>query len=206
MSSAAFWNKIAEKYAATPVSDMAAYEQKLEETAKYLTPESTVLELACGTGTTALHHAKNVRHIRAVDISENMIRIARRKAQGLAIENVDFEVASIDDLPDTDGPYDMVMAHSILHLVPDLEGTINKVSAMLKPGGVFVSSTVCLSEGFWFLRPVLPLMRAIGKAPPVWFLASETVRAHVKQSGLTIVHDWKPSSRSALFLIAQKAS
>jgi ubiquinone/menaquinone biosynthesis C-methylase UbiE len=78
-----------------------------------------VLELGCGTGTTALHHAPHVKHIRAVDISAKMLEIARAKAEAAGVTNVTFETASVEDLRSTAETYDVVMVHSLLHLLDD---------------------------------------------------------------------------------------
>ena len=48
-----FWDKTAERYAKSPVSDEATYQRKLAETQSYFTPGMRVLEFGCGTGTTA---------------------------------------------------------------------------------------------------------------------------------------------------------
>jgi cyclopropane fatty-acyl-phospholipid synthase-like methyltransferase len=61
----AFWNKLADKYSRRPVADEAAYKKKLEVTRKYFEPNMEVLEIGCGTGSTAIAHAPFVRHIRA---------------------------------------------------------------------------------------------------------------------------------------------
>ena len=52
-----FWDRHAKGYAKRPVPDEAAYQRKLKMTQDYLTPDMEVLELGCGTGTTALIHA-----------------------------------------------------------------------------------------------------------------------------------------------------
>ena len=52
-----FWDRIAPRYAKSPVRDQAAYEHTLDRVAHYLRPEHQVLELGCGTGTTAVHLA-----------------------------------------------------------------------------------------------------------------------------------------------------
>jgi ubiquinone/menaquinone biosynthesis C-methylase UbiE len=105
-----FWDSIADKYAKQPVADQAAYEKKLAVTRGYMRPDMEVLEIGCGTGTTALHHAPAVKHIRAVDIAPRMIAIARDKARAAGVANVDFEVSTIDDLQVPDGSLDMVMS------------------------------------------------------------------------------------------------
>ena len=76
---AKFWDKIAKKYAGQPIGDEEAYQKKLEKTREYLTPETEVFELGCGTGSTALLHAPYVKHIHATDISSAMIAIARER-------------------------------------------------------------------------------------------------------------------------------
>ncbi len=72
-----FWDRHAKGYAKRPVADQTAYEKKLKVTQDYLRPDMDVLELACGTGTTALLHAPFVKHILAIDISDGMLEIAR---------------------------------------------------------------------------------------------------------------------------------
>ena len=67
-------------YSRRPVADEAAYQHKLEKTREYLTPEMSVFEFGCGTGTTGIHHAPYVKSVRAIDVSKNMIDIARGKA------------------------------------------------------------------------------------------------------------------------------
>ncbi|MEM9771872.1 MAG: class I SAM-dependent methyltransferase, partial [Cyanobacteria bacterium P01_D01_bin.73] len=98
MASAGFWDKIAEKYSKQPIADEASYEKKLAVTREYLKPGMELLEIGCGTGSTALFHAPYVKHIRAIDFSEKMIGIAQAKAADQNIENVTFEQSGIDDL------------------------------------------------------------------------------------------------------------
>lgn len=200
---ARFWDKIATRYARSPVADEAAYQHKLDKTRAYLTPESHVLELGCGTGTTALAHAPYAARIEATDISASMLEIASAKAQAAGIDTVTFRQASVDEI---DGParYDMVMAHSLLHLVSDRDDTIGRIHAVLKPGGWFVSSTICMSDGFWFMRPVLPLGRIFGWVPFVAFFSAKALRRSVEQAGFEIVYDWHPGPRKAVFLVARK--
>ena len=93
-----FWDRHAKGYAKRPVADEAAYRKKLQVTQDYLEQDMEVLELACGTGTTAIHHAPFVKHILAVDISRKMIEIAQAKAVAENVENVTFEQSSIVDL------------------------------------------------------------------------------------------------------------
>ena len=89
---ARFWDRIARKYAADPIADMAGYERTLERTRHFLQSDHIVFELGCGTGTTALKLAPAVGRILATDVSSEMISIAREKAAGEGHLNVAFEV------------------------------------------------------------------------------------------------------------------
>ncbi|MEQ8333271.1 class I SAM-dependent methyltransferase [Nisaea sp.] len=202
---AKFWDRHAEGYAKRPVGDEAAYEHKLALTRARLAPEMTVLEIGCGTGTTALHHAPHVAHIRAVDVSPKMLEIARRKAEAAGIGNITFEVADFDSLDTEDGDYDLVMAHSILHLLRDRRDAIVKAVRLLKPGGLFISSTPCLAGGrLGWLRFVLPPARWLGLVPWVGFFTAETLIADFEAAGLEIEETWQPGPAKALFVIARK--
>ena len=96
------------------------------------------------------------------------------------------------------------MGHSILHLLDDYVGAIAKVHAMLKPGGHFISSTTCLNDGFWFLRPIMPIGQMFGFLPPVAFFTGGQLVDSLERQGFTIDHRWKPAKRSAEFIVATK--
>ena len=78
-SSARFWNRLAKRYSKKAVPDEAIYKKKLEITQGYFRPELKLLEIGCGTGSTALTHAPLVSHILAIDFSEKMIELAEAK-------------------------------------------------------------------------------------------------------------------------------
>ena len=105
-----------------------------------------MLEFGCGTGSTALVHAARVKHILAIDISSKMIEIARAKAEANHVTNITFRRAAIDEFTAPDASFDAVLGHSILHLLEDRDSVIAKVHGMLKPGGVFISSTACIAD------------------------------------------------------------
>ena len=110
-------------------------------------------------------HSPYVKHILATDISPNMIEIGRIKASAEGIENITFEVATCDEVSEPDGSLDAVLAMNVLHLLEDKEAVIEKVYRMLKPGGVFVSSTSCLTGMMKLLKLILPIGALFGKMP-----------------------------------------
>ena len=200
-----FWDRHAKGYAKRPVADEAAYQKKLGMTQDYLKPDMEVLEFGCGTGTTAIIHAPFVRHIRATDISGKMLEIARAKAAAGGIKNVTFEQSSIDELNADDASYDAVMGHSILHLLENKENAIASVYRMLKPGGVFVTSTACLGGIMPVLRVILPVGRFFGLLPLVKFFTAEELEGDLTDAGFRIDYRWQPDKRKGVFIVAQKA-
>ncbi len=199
-----FWDQIADKYSKMPIADEASYQKKLTVTRSYFRPDMEVLEIGCGTGSTALLHAPYVKHIRATDFSANMIAIAKRKAIDQNIDNVTFEQVSIDDLRLPDDSLDVVMGMSILHLLEDRSAAIAKVYKMLKPGGLFVSSTVCLGDSMPWFKFIAPIGKALGAFPLLKVLKVDDLVASLTQAGFTIDHQWQPSKDKAVFIVAKK--
>lgn len=202
--SARFWDRIAERYSRKPVPDEAVYQQKLGITRKYLNAASQVLEFGCGTGSTAIAHAPHVARILATDISPKMIEIARRKAEAAGVRNVEFEVSAIEDIDAPDGSFDVVLGLSILHLLDDRQAAIARVHRMLKPGGVFVSSTACIGEKMAWFRFVGPLGAALGLIPKVGVFRAEELRRELTDAGFDIETEWRPGNGTTAFVVARK--
>ncbi len=203
--SAKFWDKIAERYSKQPIADEAAYQKKLQVTREYFQPDMEVLELGCGTGSTAITHAPYVKHIHAIDISSKMIEIAQGKADAKKIENITFERSTVDDFSMPDQTLDVVLALSILHLLENKEEVIAKVYKMLKPGGIIVTSTVCLGDTMKFIKFVVPIGKFFGFMPLVKVFTKKELEACLTDAGFEIDYFWQSSKGKAVFIVAKKA-
>lgn len=204
--SAKFWDKIAERYAKRPVADQAAYEKKLEVTRGYFEPDMVVLEIGCGTGSTAIAHAPYVKHIQAIDISSKMIEIAQSKANAENVRNVTFVQSTIDELDVPDQSLDAVLGLSILHLVENLDEVIARVYAMLKPGGIFVTSTACIGDTMKFFKIVAPIGKSLGLMPLVKVFTTPELEESMTDAGFEIDYQWQPGKGKALFMAAKRPS
>lgn len=209
-NAAAFWDRMAARYARSAISDMPAYTHTLERTRSYLKPDDRVLEIGCGTASTALELAGNVREIVASDISTKMIEIGRTKAEQAGIANVRLVAADLGDPALGPGPYDVAMAFNVLHLVDDLPAALRHVHDLVKPGGLFISKTICLGgEGVplkvrMFLK-LVPLMRLVGLAPDVRFFTIDQLEGWVRAAGFEIVEAGNfPASPPRRYLVARK--
>jgi SAM-dependent methyltransferase len=192
ISQAQFWNRIARQYAADKMADPPGYEATLARVRALLRPEQAVLEVGCGTGSTALRLAANVRCYLGTDLSREMVAIAReRLAQqptpGLRFGVADATAHAAQAAADAEPRFDVLLAFNLLHLLPDLDNSLARLLRPLKPGGLFVSKTSCIGEMNWLIpRLAIPVARRLGKAPPVLVFKAPTLLAALERQGLRI--------------------
>jgi ubiquinone/menaquinone biosynthesis C-methylase UbiE len=200
---AKFWDKVANRYSLQAIADLPSYEHKLKTTRTYLSPETTALEIGCGTGSTAVTHAPFVKHYRATDISANMIAIANCKIGESFKEKLTFEQCSIDELKVSE-PVDMVLALSLLHLVENKDETMAKIYQWLKPGGVFISSTLCIADSKKWLKPIAHLGYLLGLFPLLRVFTTTELKQSLVTQGFAIEYEWKPDKGMSVFIVARK--
>ena len=204
-----FWDKIADKYSKQPIVDEASYQKKLQITREYFKPDMEVLEFGCGTGSTAIIHAPYVKHIKAIDFSSEMIEIAKGKVEDQDISNVTFEQLTIEELEVEECSYDAVLGLNILHLLANKEKIIAKVYKMLKPGGIFVTSTVCLGDKMKWFKIIAPIGRFFGLMPLVKVFTTKELLDSLIDIGFAIDYHWQPSNSQGvfkgIFIVAKKS-
>jgi SAM-dependent methyltransferase len=204
---ARFWDRLARKYASETIKDMAGYERTLARVQDCLKGTDTVLELGCGTGSTALRLAPGVARYVGTDISTEMITIAREKAAAQPCASLAFSVVGSDRASWPKDPFDAVLAFNVLHLVPERARYLQQVHAALKPGGQFISKTTCLSEMSRLIRLAVPVARLLGKAPYVAFFTAADLARDIEAAGFTIAeqarHGSKPGD-ARIFILARR--
>ena len=150
-------------------------------------------------------HAPIVKHIRATDISSKMIGIASNKASAAGVYNVEFGCSAVNNADVPKDKYDSILAHSLLHLLVDWSGTIEAAHRMLKPGGMFVTSTMCMNDGYAWLRVIAPIGASVGLLPQLSFFTQTELKHAVFDAGFEIEHAWQPTPKTGLFMVARKA-
>lgn len=120
----------------------ALYERRDELTGGWVTdwleeqlqPRSglSAIDLGCGVGRTAVMLAKHFGRVEAIDISGDMITIARERRPHPRIQ---YRQA---DLMDVRGQFDLVLSVMVLHHVPDLERTLSHIASLVRPGGTAI--------------------------------------------------------------------
>lgn len=205
---ARFWDRIARKYAADPIADMPGYEATLRRVQGLLSQEMNVLEIGCGTGSTALRLAPFTRRLLATDVSAGMIAIAREKLAAEPLPQLAFALADADAPAAGPGDYHAVLAFNLLHLVSDLDGALASAVQALRPGGLLISKTACVAEMNPLIRWLaIPVMQAIGKAPHVLLFDADTLQAAMVRQGLVIEAVERHGTRGKdirVFIVARK--
>lgn len=204
MTAQAFWDRQAPKYAKKPIADLNAYEEKLRYVKAILRPTDQVLEIGCGTGGTARNIAPVVAHVTATDLSAEMIRIARSRSDGYAAGKPEFLQA--DALQEIVGhPFDVICAFSLLHLVDDIPEVLDAVFHQVKPGGHFVSKTVCLKDAPRWIQVMVRVLMAVRLAPNVVIISRTELTRHLIRAGFQIDQTkYFGKSRTSPFIVARR--
>lgn len=203
-----FWNLIASRYASSTIADRFAYETKINRIKTCLTPEMSVLDIGCGTGTQCGDIASNVRRIVGIDISSKLLAIAEKRMAERHLDNVEFLETSVFDERFHPGDFDVVMAFFVLHFFEDIDVVFKRIHELLKPGGIFISETACLGNKSKFVGGFLRFTGRLGLLPEINQLTTQQLEQSLQRTGFSIIEKTRFSQRAdaEFTLIARKAS
>ncbi|NBB99083.1 MAG: methyltransferase domain-containing protein [Alphaproteobacteria bacterium] len=204
MRDADFWSKMAPRYARAKIGDKAGYERSLRRIEPLLAG-ARVLELGCGTGLTAMALGPRAHSYHATDIAPGMIAIAQGRLVEQPVPNLSFQVAKAEDFGP--GQFDVVFAQNYLHLLRDLPGTLAHIHAILPEGGLLVSKTPVLGQAPFYIRWLVPVLQAMGKAPFLTLVTAADLARALSDAGLTCEPtEWHASRGRDLraFIVARK--
>jgi SAM-dependent methyltransferase len=152
-----------------------------------LRPGETVVDLGCGGGLDVFLAAQKVgpagRAI-GIDMTPEMLQLARRNAAQSGVTNAEFHQATIDRLPLADATVDCVISNCVINLAPDKRAVFREIARVLKPGGRLAVSDIALK------RPLPPeigasLMAYIGCIAGA--ISLEEYRAGLAEAGFAAV-------------------
>lgn len=105
---------------------------------------ASVLDVGCGTGASALPAAQRVGprgQVIGIDLADQLIEVARRKATACAPANVTFEIADMEHLAYPDDHFDAIVSVFSIFFVPDMAHQVRALWRMVKPGGALAVTT-----------------------------------------------------------------
>jgi SAM-dependent methyltransferase len=125
-----------------------------------------VLDIPCGGGVAlrALRPERNVRYV-AADIAPAMLTRTDHVARERGLDQVETRVADAEDMPFSDGEFDLCMSFAGLHCFPHPDLAAREIGRVVKSGGRFVGS-VFLTDGGLRYEPMVVAGRLAGVLGP----------------------------------------
>ena len=109
-----------------------------------------LLEMATGTGLIALEMSRHISEITATDLSQEMLKMAKEKAEKQHVENVSFQMEDICSLSFPDHSFDSVIASNVLHLLFEPDRAMQEIVSFLRhhapPSERLISAALCAAR------------------------------------------------------------
>ena len=103
-----------------------------------LQPGEVVLDLGSGGGIDCFLAARQVGpggQVIGLDMTPDMIKLARRNAKKMGATNVDFRYGEMEDIPLPDESVDVIISNCVINLSPDKDAVFRQAYRVLRPGG-----------------------------------------------------------------------
>ncbi|GHU94797.1 SAM-dependent methyltransferase [Clostridia bacterium] len=164
-----FWDFCAPFYDLAEKVNGRAYDGMLKSVRDLVPQGATVLEAAAGTGSISVTVSGKARSVLCTDISDNMLKIARRKTAKLA--NVTVAKRSIYELGEPDNSFDVVIAGQVLHLIDEPQKAAAELRHVAK--SMVILPLAMTKDLRGFSRLSINVYRLFGFAPKLEFTPDE---------------------------------
>ncbi len=165
------WNRVAggwEKWDRFFDEQMACLNHRIVADAR-LRSGIKVLDLGSGTGYPALLGAQIVGmsgSVIGIDLAEQMLAAARRKAAGLKLSNVTFQTGDVTALPFETASFDAVTSRFCLMFLPEISKATAEIARVLKPGAWLSAAVWSVPEKNAYLTTPLAVIKQFIELPP----------------------------------------
>ena len=158
------WQKSAKYYDKQVKVYDNAYKLTIQNSLKFINQEYSVLDFACGTGIVSIEIAKEAKKVVAVDISDKMIDVAKKKLSQKKLDNIEFKAVDGYNLDYPENHFNVVLLYNALHVVQEPQTVLKEIKRLLKPDGVLLTATDCYAEPTTFgVRLKLSIQKFVHK-------------------------------------------
>ena len=104
----------------------------------------------------------------------------------------------------SDNSFDAVLGLNVVHLMENMDEVFPRVHKLLKPEGVFITSTPCISIMIPLFKIIAPLGKFLGLLPTINDVSVGGLEGSLKKAGFGIDCQWQPETKKSVFIVARK--
>jgi len=182
-----FWNTVSKRLGnTTNMAGSPALRAMQEHGYSYIQPTYKVLDVGCGKGDITIQMAQYAEQVQGLDTSEGMIGVARRKEEAYQLDNVEFLHTDLFDDQFEAASFDQITTFNVLPYIHEKDAFYARIHQLLKPGGLFLSSTACLGQRITPTRVFMWLLKSLRVVPRMTFYKTDGLESEIAEAGFAI--------------------
>ncbi len=145
------FNKVADQYGSVGTEIFSYFGKKLVKYAGIVSGQ-TILDIACGKGASLFPARIKVGKygkVIGIDLSPEMLKLIKLEINNRGFKNIEIYEMDAEELNFDSNTFDTIISGFSLFFLPNLKNALDEIHRVLKPGGVFVTSTFGERDTHW---------------------------------------------------------